>query len=132
MRIASFDVGIRNLAYCVIDLSTNSIRIIDWNVASLLPGSSDSTQLTVVPCGCTVGTGKRAKLCAKPAAWKTPDNQSWFCGRHAKLATQPNINTNTHWLFPSKKHLASQITKLKMEEAPGTEDLNSYNFDSKY
>ena len=30
--ILSFDVGIKNLAYCLIDTSENAWHILDWNV----------------------------------------------------------------------------------------------------
>ena len=35
MKILSFDVGIKNLAYCLFDLSDHSIKILDWNVINI-------------------------------------------------------------------------------------------------
>ena len=41
MKIVSIDVGIKNLAYCIIKLNKsncndkNSIEIIDWNIVNL-------------------------------------------------------------------------------------------------
>lgn len=39
MKVISFDVGIRNLAYCLIEYIDNKKIIIDWNVINILPES---------------------------------------------------------------------------------------------
>lgn len=35
MKLVSFDVGIKNLAYCIFDVSNSKFNVIDWNVISL-------------------------------------------------------------------------------------------------
>lgn len=35
MKILSFDVGIINLAYCILEKNINSVNIIDWNIINL-------------------------------------------------------------------------------------------------
>ena len=35
MKILSIDVGIKNLAYCIINLDGSNINILDWNTISL-------------------------------------------------------------------------------------------------
>jgi hypothetical protein len=38
MKIISFDVGIKNLAYCIIDYD-NSLNILEWNIINLISDS---------------------------------------------------------------------------------------------
>ena len=64
MRLISIDVGIKNLAYCVFDVSN---AIIDWNVVNLM----NAEPVTKVCTSC----GKKAKY--------SKDSQ-FFCERHAK------------------------------------------------
>ena len=52
MKIISFDVGIKNMAYCIFDLSLNTtISISQWNVLNLI----DQPQGSVIhTCNCMV------------------------------------------------------------------------------
>ena len=36
MRLISYDIGIKNLAYCLLEYENNKLTILDWNVLSLL------------------------------------------------------------------------------------------------
>lgn len=36
MKILSWDIGIKNLAYCLIDFKVDNCKIIDWNIINLL------------------------------------------------------------------------------------------------
>ena len=36
MKLISFDIGIKNLAYCIFDIDNTSIKIVDWNVLNLI------------------------------------------------------------------------------------------------
>ena len=35
MRLISFDVGIKNMAYCIFDISNNTPTILDWGILNL-------------------------------------------------------------------------------------------------
>ena len=36
MKVISFDVGIKNMAYCLYDISGDHVSITDWKVLSLM------------------------------------------------------------------------------------------------
>ena len=50
-RLISFDIGIRNLAYCIFDISQCSI--LDWNVIDISL-KADSTPLVSQKCNCVL------------------------------------------------------------------------------
>ena len=35
MKICSFDVGIKNLAYCIIEKKDDGFDILDWNIINI-------------------------------------------------------------------------------------------------
>jgi len=73
MKIASFDIGIKNMAYCVFDMSGDSLPVIvDWNVINL-------TQDPVHGCSCLLKNGKPCKSKAK-----YQNNEQFLCEKHAK------------------------------------------------
>lgn len=48
MKILSFDIGIKNLAYCILnyDKETKNIKIIDWNIINILQDECDKYKPT--------------------------------------------------------------------------------------
>ena len=73
MKIASFDIGIKNMAYCVFEISANALpSIVDWNVVNL-------TNDEVHNCSCTMKNGKPCKSKAK-----YENNKKYLCEKHAK------------------------------------------------
>ena len=56
-----WDVGIRNLAYCLIDYQNNSMKVIDWGVISLVKNHCRE------PVYCGTNTGNQ-KVCGKIAS----------------------------------------------------------------
>ena len=91
--IASFDIGIKNMAYCVFDSSGS--HIIDWNVIDLL----DSAPIT-----CTMLV--KNKTCNKKAKYTNPTQSECFCLVHAK---------KSGFLIPTKESSPSYIKKQKKE-----------------
>ena len=108
MRIISFDVGIKNLAYCMFDiLDDKTVNIIDWNVVNLL-----ETPPLTIPCTC-INKPKSKKvvgtICTKVAKYtKVVDgSMCYFCDTHAK---------KTHaFMIPKKQWSRTSLTKLKRE-----------------
>ena len=116
MRLISFDVGIKNLAYCVFSVdddnvsSTKKWSIPEWNCANLL--ALDSIETSARVC-CHVIKGKKksdeSHKCNKTAKWMVPtNNDESYCEVHAKI--------HTEWIIPKSKHTLSHIKKQKVAE----------------
>jgi hypothetical protein len=109
MRLISFDVGIKNLAYCVfsIDASSKIWSIPEWNCANLIAVEETISQ----PC-CHPIKGKckndLTHPCNKLSKWILPCGREAYCELHAKM--------HTEWIIPKKQHAPSQINKLKLSE----------------
>jgi hypothetical protein len=111
MRLISFDVGIKNLAYCVFSIDNTNLQqkwsITEWNCANLI--ASEPT--IKIPC-CHPIKGKRKNdlphPCNKSSKWILPNGVEAYCELHAKV--------HTEWIIPKKQHTPSQINKLKLGE----------------
>jgi hypothetical protein len=121
MRIISFDIGIKNLAYCIVEFDeTANIQIVDWNVVNLISPLSHETKTH--PCNCikTTASKKTKKgepkseieilqppICGKSAKYRKGESQ-WFCETHAK--------SNTEYLLPKKDYLPTSLKKRKVAD----------------
>jgi len=87
MKIISFDVGIKNMAYCIFDLSNSPVTIADWKIANLI---AEEEPIVHYKCTCNstkkLKKGEIPKPCDRRAKYRTPDqNQTQFlCDKHAK------------------------------------------------
>ena len=108
MKVISFDIGIKNMAYCVLSSTDNydkPIIIHDWNVLSMVEENNSITY----PCNCSIpGKNKKtpSKLCGKKSKYQK--NEQYFCEKHAKK--------NTQWIIPTKQHSLSYIKKQKVQD----------------
>jgi hypothetical protein len=127
-RIISFDIGIKNMAYCVFEIydsSSQPFQIIDWNVLNLM-----EKEEPVVFCNCNaIKTPPKKqkkvvvlenffldsssntvmnsiKLCGKIAKYQK--NGIFYCEKHSK--------TQTQYIIPKKNLSISQLKKKKIEE----------------
>jgi len=112
MRLVSFDVGIKNLAYCVFDIDKRW-SVPEWTCANLL-ATINGPDDPVVLCQHMIPGKKKtdlAKQCAKQAKWRSPNQEDkdpkCFCETHAKMQK---------WIIPKKQHQPSRINKLKLPE----------------
>jgi hypothetical protein len=111
MKVLSFDVGIKNLAYCLFDNSTAASRwrIADWKVVSLL-----GDEPIVHRCSAE-NPPKNKKTQAKPCTHlaKLVYNEEYLCDKHAKalVASTPGVSG----VFMPQPRF-KQVKKMKMEE----------------
>ena len=92
MRLLSFDVGIKNLAYCLFEIGENKkFDIIDWNIICLLPPENEPAKTT---CGFVFNTPKKQnKKCTKAALYSYGTN--CYCKSHVpKNLLMPIKNIN--------------------------------------
>ena len=95
--IISFDIGIKNLAYCVFTLPTFSV--VAWDVVNLIP----TVESTAPLCNCLKVKG--GGVCGKKATYTHVDAN--YCLVHSK---------NSGKLLPSKETSPPFIKKLKLDE----------------
>lgn len=98
MKIISFDVGIKNLACCVLDVcqeNSHESKILYWDVLNL-------TNPTIYPPCCM-------DSCKQKVKHFLYDTQNYYCTRHSKK------NTNAHIILPEELYLA-KLKKLSQKE----------------
>tara|TARA_B110000495_G_C22686779_1_gene405020 strand:+ start:39 stop:608 length:570 start_codon:yes stop_codon:yes gene_type:complete len=54
MKYISFDVGIKNLSYCIIDINNESFDVVDWNVITLCDTKDKVNQVNLINVGKTL------------------------------------------------------------------------------
>lgn len=111
-HLISFDVGIKNMAYCIFDISLkNEIKIIDWKTINLM-NEEDKPINQVYICNCKITTKskKEIKICGKKAKYCKTMNETtnYYCEKHAK--------ENKDYLLPEKQHESTQLKKKKIDE----------------
>lgn len=101
MKTISFDIGIKNMAYCIFDCSTN-IDILDWKVLNL----NEENTITKETCNATlVGRKQTNKICGKKAKYRKDDQ--CYCETHAKASK---------YLLPAKENQIANIKKQKVDD----------------
>ena len=114
MNVISFDIGIKNMAYCFLSASGEQFEILDWNILNLMDEVIQENRV----CDCI--NSKKAnknkktlenevvKTCGKKAKYSCPVGQRFLCETHAK-------KTEEHWM-PSKEKNPASIKKLKLDD----------------
>lgn len=112
MKIISFDVGIKNMAYCIFSIDNscveNKMLIADWNVVSLLENEEPRLNCTCL----------RTKTKSKSKS-KTDDN---ICNRIGKFRRGENIYCDKHakaqteWLLPQTRFSQKNLKKTKIDD----------------
>jgi len=81
-KILSFDVGIKNLAYCILHKKDDHVKVLDWNIINLVD-DRDLCQFEL----------RNKKICGKIARFISPHNNQKYttCKAHS-LKYVPEIN----------------------------------------
>ena len=98
--VVSFDIGIKNLAYCIFSIGQEGISVAGWGIVNL------ALQDAVVKPQCNCAKAKGGALCIKTATYKYGEDQR-FCLTHAKSSGK---------LLPTKELSAAAHKKLKLDE----------------
>lgn len=133
--VVSFDIGIKNLAYCMLQSDVSTTHIRDWNVINLMtppmvPNAATSAgastgAVALSTCTCTTkGKGSANKICGKPA--KFQKEGVLYCGVHAKSAVTggglsegrtPSTTTfRGCWMMPKVAYTRSKLNARKKPE----------------
>jgi hypothetical protein len=103
MKLISFDIGIKNMAYCIIDCSL-SINLLEWNVLNLL-----EIEQPKPICNCFLKQKtKKSPLIKCNKIAKYQKNGGFYCEKHSKDCSQ--------FMIPKKQFSTATIKKMKIEE----------------
>jgi len=105
MKVISFDVGIKNMAYCILDLSGEKMEITDWNVLNLLNLQTFVQKKCTVKCKTTKKKNEE-KVCGKNAKYQK--GEQFYCEQHAKCDKQ--------YMTPKKDYTEKVLKKKKIDE----------------
>lgn len=104
MRLLSFDVGIKNMAYCYLTVEDSNVAIHDWGVLNMM-----NEELNIdKQCTCIIPAKTKKqqdKICGKKA--KYTKTGQYFCDKHAK--------SSKDYMIPSKQ---TQLPYLKKQKVP--------------
>lgn len=105
MRLISFDIGIKNMAYCLFDTS-GALSILSWEVLNLMEDEREPTIPTTLCTEPTKATKqKAATVCGSPAKFTKGDK--CYCMKHAKTCT---------YMMPNKNYTEVGLKKKKVDE----------------
>ena len=108
MLILSFDIGIKNLAYCICkyDIDNKDVSIQEWGIINLLDDIFDKQEK------CMYFGRKR---CNKVAEFKN-NNGKFYCKTHKKNHDKDNTKTLSSLIFKTKKQLTEYNKKHKLKK----------------
>lgn len=114
MKLISYDIGIRNMAYCIFEIVSEQLIIRDWNVINLAI-THNSEPDTPHRCSCSKKMTKKQEIngnvvvCTKIAKYEK--NGTFFCEKHATT-----IGQNLGHIIPTKSISTPSLKKLSIDE----------------
>jgi hypothetical protein len=85
MKICSFDVGIKNLSYCIVEFKEANFEILEWDIIDVI----DSRKQNLC-----CGVKKKGGTCDKKATFETPNKDKFYCKTHIKQYIEPKTKYN--------------------------------------
>jgi hypothetical protein len=115
-KLISFDVGIKNMAYCIfdIDLSNNPFSIKEWKIMNML--ETESQEITKT-CNCEITIKKKGnpletKICGKTAKYFKNNIEDTFGNKYYCLTHSKNSN----YIIPNESFYQKTLKKKSLEE----------------
>ncbi len=123
VKYISFDVGVKNLAYCIVEFFDDKThKIYDWGIINLM----DAFEKDIHKCTVT----KKGNLCGSVAVNSVclGDNTLFFCNKKycqsimntnynkKDIKKTPKINTKTVSILDISKSLMSSLSKTKLAD----------------
>jgi hypothetical protein len=105
MKCISFDVGIKNMAYCIFTINEKGLNINDWNVINLIESTETKKQLCNYVIENKTKKKIETKICEKKG--KYIKNNCVYCETHAK---------KSGFIMPTKTYGTTSLKKLKVAE----------------
>ena len=82
MKLVSFDVGLRNLAFCVLEGTNRSdVKILHWDLIDVMAESAGHDEA-------------KCFKCKKPANWMKHDESAYACRVHCPKGSKPVTKTS--------------------------------------
>jgi len=120
--LVSFDIGIKNLAYCYLtDVSGAAPVVHDWRIVDLMStgDAGPGACLGRAPpptCTCLLATQRRSappKTCTRAAKYTHPATPGvWYCDAHAKSHMTPENG----WSFPKRIHGRTKLGGMRLAD----------------
>lgn len=123
MKLISFDVGIKNMAFCLFHLENQTLVVQDWGILNLM----DDDNAPIFHCNCALQKKKKnvePGICGKKA--KYGKNGDYFCELHAKKSDSWTIPKRTMQMVSMKKLCRNDLVafgktyNVFVEDAPRT------------
>jgi len=124
LRLISFDIGIKNMAFCLISRETDSEPLIieKWQTMNLAIEAIQDKN-TIVICECNVPLkGKRKsnesedRPCGKKAVYQSLCGEHTFCKKHATVETLISREKTSSLWVPMAENSWAAVKKWKMPQ----------------
>lgn len=111
VRILSWDVGIKNLAYCLLEQNENKITILDWKNINLIENSTDNLKC----CG-HLKNGQSCKSKPLYSATNLKNKTCGYCKKHSVDFDDAKILEKIDGLFQQSNNCICNFINKKDEE----------------
>ena len=110
-KYIGWDIGIKNLSYCIIDETYN---ILDWNIINLIDDQKEKNKCSEKM--------KNGNMCGKKISYIDWNNQCYYCKIHSKKKDnlteigkcyEEGCSTNVKLYLKEENKYAKNIQKIK-------------------
>jgi len=112
MKVISFDVGIKNMAYCILNVDENlPVKITEWKTVNLM---NEEDSIKPIATTCSFNNKPKKGVITK-------------CTRHALYMKTVNLNPNPEILYFCDKHAKERCDYFIPDKSQKTGSLNKLN-----